>query len=299
MNSLALYALVVLFWGTSWLGITFQLGTVAPEVSVAYRFALASAILMAWCRWRRLPMRFGPRAHGLMALMGILLFCLNYIGFYVAIGYIASGLSAVAYSTIVIMNILFGALFLRAPMRPRVVAGALIGLAGITLVFWDDVGAFGALGAGLIGFGWSMLATMFASLGNIVSAASQRQGLPVIQANAYGMCYGGLLTLAIVAARGSPFRFEWTLPYVGSLLYLAIFASVLGFTFYLTLLGRIGADRAAYATVLFPIVALTLSTVFEGYQWTMLSLIGVAVVLVGNLLVLSRLNAPGVARVGA
>jgi len=93
-------------------------------------------------------------------------------------------------------------------------------------------------------------------------------------------------------------HFEWTVSYVGSLLYLAIFASVLGFTFYLTLLGRIGADRAAYATVLFPIVALTLSTVFEGYEWTMLSLIGVVVVLAGNLLVLSRLGAPGVVRAG-
>lgn len=298
MSSLTLYALVVLFWGTSWLGITFQLGAVAPEVSVAYRFVLASAILMAWCRWRRLPMRFGLRAHGQMALMGIFLFGLNYIGFYLAIGHIASGLAAVAFSTIVIMNILLGALFLRSPIRPRVVAGAVIGLAGITLVFWNDVSAFGALGAGLIGFAWSMMATLFASVGNIISAASQRQGLPVIQANAYSMCYGGLLTLAIVAVRGVPLQFEWTVSYVGSLLYLAIFASVLGFTFYLTLLGRIGADRAAYATVLFPIVALTLSTVFEGYEWTMLSLIGVVVVLVGNLLVLSRLGAPGVVRAG-
>ena len=293
-----LYALVVLFWGTSWLGITFQLGAVAPEVSVAYRFVVASAILMAWCRWRRLPMRFGLRAHGQMALMGIFLFGLNYIGFYLAIGHIASGLAAVAFSTIVIMNILLGALFLRSPIRPRVVAGAVSGLAGITLVFWDDVSVFGALGAGLIGLGWSMLATLFASVGNIISAASQRDGLPVVQANAYGMCYGGLLTLAIVAVRGVPLQFEWTVSYVGSLLYLAVFASVLGFTFYLTLLGRIGADRAAYATVLFPIVALTLSTVFEGYEWTMLSLIGVVVVLVGNLLMLSRLGAPGVVRAG-
>jgi len=298
MSSLTLYALVVLFWGTSWLGVTFQLGAVAPEVSVAYRFVVASAILMAWCRWRRLPMRFGLRAHGQMALIGIFLFGLNYIGFYLAIGHIASGLAAVAFSTIVIMNILLGALFLRSPIRPRVMAGAVIGLAGIMLVFWDDVSVFGALGAGFIGLGWSMLATLFASVGNIISAASQRDGLPVVQANAYGMCYGGLLTLAIVAVRGVPLQFEWTVSYVGSLLYLAVFASVLGFTFYLTLLGRIGADRAAYATVLFPIVALTLSTVFEGYEWTMLSLIGVVVVMVGNLLVLSRLGAPGVVRAG-
>jgi drug/metabolite transporter (DMT)-like permease len=298
MSSLTLYALVVLFWGTSWLGITFQLGAVPPEVSVAYRFVLASAMLMAWCRWRRLSMRFGLRAHGQMALMGIFLFGLNYIGFYLAIGHIASGLAAVAYSTIVIMNILLGALFLRSPIRPRVAAGAVIGLAGITLVFWNDVSTFGALGAGLIGLAWSMMATLFASVGNIISAASQRQGLPVVQANAYSVCYGGLLTLAIVAVRGVPLQFEWTVSYVGSLLYLAIFASVLGFTFYLTLLGRIGADRAAYATVLFPIVALTLSTVFEGYEWTVLSLIGVVVVLVGNLLVLSRLGTPGVVRAG-
>lgn len=285
-----LYGLVVILWGSSWFGISLQLGVIEPEVSVAYRFLIAALVLLVWCVWRQLPMRFGLRAHGLMFLMGTCLFCLNYVGFYFAIGHIASGLSAVAYSTIVIMNITFGALFLREPIRPRVVVGAVIGLIGITIVFWKDVSVSGVFSAGLFGLGWSLLATMCASFGNITSMAIQRMRVPVIQANAYGMCYGGLVTLVIVYSRGLPFEFDWTAKYVASLLYLAFFASVLGFTFYLTLLGRVGADRAAYASVLFPVVALSLSTVFEGYEWTLLSLAGVAVVLIGNLLVLTRLG---------
>ena len=299
MNSPTLYALVVLFWGTSWIAITFQLGTVAPEVSVAYRFLIASVVLISWCLWRRLPMRFGLRAHAYMALMGVFLFCLNYIGFYFAISYIASGLSAVAFSTIVIMNVIFGALFLRSPVRPRVVLGAVLGLIGMALVFWRDLAAFEIAGAGLLGLGWSTLATTFASLGNIASAASQQRGLPVLQANAYSMIYGGILTIAIVLVQGLPLHFVWTVRYIGSLFYLALFASVLGFTFYLTLLGRIGADRAAYATVLFPVVALTLSTVFEGYEWTTVSLIGVGVVLLGNIIALRGIDEPRAARASA
>ena len=215
MNSPTLYALVVLFWGTSWIAITFQLGTVAPEVSVAYRFLIASVVLISWCLWRRLPMRFGLRAHAYMALMGVFLFCLNYIGFYFAISYIASGLSAVAFSTIVIMNVIFGALFLRSPVRPRVVLGAVLGLIGMALVFWRDLAAFEIAGAGLLGLGWSTLATTFASLGNIASAASQQRGLPVLQANAYSMIYGGILTIAIVLVQGLPLHFVWTVRYIG------------------------------------------------------------------------------------
>ena len=296
MSSTVLYGLVVILWGTSWLGISMQLGAVEPEVSVAYRFSIAALILLAWCFWRRLPMRFGLRVHGLMFLMGLCLFSLNYIGFYFAIDNIVSGLSAVAYSTIVIMNIMFGAMFLREPIRPRVVVGAIIGMIGITLVFWKDVSVIGIISAGMIGLGWSLLATMSASFGNIISLAIQRMKVPVVQANAYGMCYGGLVTFVIVYTRGLPFEFVWTVKYVGSLLYLAFFSSVLGFTFYLTLLGRIGADRAAYASVLFPVVALSFSTVFEEYDWTVLSLAGAVVVLIGNLLVLTRLDSATVVR---
>ncbi len=288
MNNLVLYGLTVLFWGTSWIAITFQLGVVEPEVSVAYRFAIAAAVLMGWCWFRGLPMRFGLRAHAIMALLGALLFSLNYIAFYYAVGYISSGLASVAFSTIVAWNIIFGALFFAAPIRRRVALGAAFGLVGMVMVFWQDVRTLDLAAAGIIGFGIALPATVIVSLGNMVSVHLQRSGLPVVQTTAYGVLYGGVLTALIALARGLPFTFEQTASYAGSLVFLAVFPTVFAFVFYLTLLGRLGADRAAYATVLFPIVALTLSTLFEGFEWTALSLAGVAVVLGGNAIVLGR-----------
>ena len=288
MNNLVLYGLTVVFWGTSWIAITFQLGVVEPEVSVVYRFALATAVLMGWCWYKGLPMRFGPRAHAIMMLQGALLFSLNYIAFYFALGYIASGLASVTFSTIVGWNIIFLALFFGAPIRRRVVVGAAFGLAGMVMVFWEDLSALDLAAGGLIGFGLALPATVAVSLGNMVSVQLQRSGLPVVQTTAYGLFYGGALTALVALARGLPFTFEYTALYAGSLVFLAVFPTVLGFVFYLTLLGRLGADRAAYATVLFPIIALTLSTVYEDFEWTALSLAGVAVVLAGNVIVLGR-----------
>lgn len=292
-HSATLYAAAVLIWGSTWFAIRFQLGEVAPEVSVAYRFALASALLLAYSALRGLPLRFTWREHGWMAAQGLLLFCVNYLVFYEASARLTSGLIAVVFSTIVLMNILNGALLLGRPVEARPVAAALLGLAGIALVFWPEVAAMGASGVVFTGVALSLAGTLVASWGNIASARNQRHGLPVIQSNAYGMAWGALIMAAWAALRGVPFDYDPAPAYTLSLLYLSVFGSVLAFGSYLTLLGRIGPERAAYATVLFPVVALALSTLFEGYRWTPAGLAGLALVLAGNLLVL----APGAWRI--
>ena len=167
-------------------------------------------------------------------------------------------------------------------------AGASLGLVGITLVFWPEFRAFSASSAIMIGVGLALVATWFASLGNIASLRNQRARLGVIESNAFGMTYGAALTTIVALVIGVEFRFDWSLSYVGSLAYLSVIGSVIAFGCYLSLLGRIGADRAAYAGVMFPIVALALSTLFEGYTWSGPAFIGVAMVLAGNLLVLTR-----------
>ncbi len=286
---LSLYALTVLIWGTSWLAIKFQLGVVAPEVSVVYRFALAAAIMLGYCLLARRRMAFSPADHGFMALQGGFLFSTNYFLIYLGSQYLTTGLVAVAFSTIVVMNIIGNGLLFRTALRPRVVAGAALGLAGITLVFWPEVAAFDLSRAGTLGLLLSLAGTASASLGMLTSAWNQsRRRLPVIESNAFGMLYGGFFVTLLTLLRGSPFAFDPAWPYVLSLLYLAVFATVVGFWSYLTLLGRIGADRAAYATVLFPVVALALSTWFEGFQWTLLAALGVALVLLGNVLILTK-----------
>lgn len=288
MKNLLLYATTVLIWGSTWLVITFQLGAVDPILSVAYRFTLASLLLLAFAMLRKINLRFTVRQHVFFGVQGVLLFSLNYLLVYLAELRLTSGLVAVIFSTLVFMNILIGALFLGTPVRLNVVVGAIIGLVGISLVFLPELSAFSLQDRGFVGMLLSLGGTLFASMGNIVAARNLREGLPVVQTNAFGMGYGAILMFAIALIAGTPFRFETTPAYIASLVYLSLFGSILAFGAYLTLLGRIGADRAAYASLLFPLVALGISTLFEGYRWSLPALVGVLLVLAGNFLVLSR-----------
>jgi len=287
-QNVLLYVVTVLIWGSSWLAIKYQLGSVDPMVSVAYRFLLASGISWLFCRLSGRSMRFGLRDHGFMFLQGASLFALNYWLFYVSELTLTSGLAAVIFSTIVVMNLLNGAIFLKNRLEIRVIAGAFIGLLGIMLVFWPEVTDFESGSENLFAAALAVLATFLASIGNIASARNQRAGIPVVQANTFGMTYGALLMLGLSWATGREFTFELTLPYVSSLAFLSVFASIIAFWSYLTLLGRVGVERAAYATLIFPLVALGISTIFEGYQWTAYAGIGILLILAGNLLILKR-----------
>ena len=193
MNNALLYAITVAIWGASWYGITLQLGGAAPEASVAYRFALAALILVAWCGVRGLSLRFSAREHGFAALMGFFIFCFSYILFYYAAGEVTSGLMALSFSSLILFNGLFGVLFLGSPMRPRVAFGAIVGIAGIGLVFWLDLAGLGGGRATLGGMAFCVLATVSVSHGNIISARNQLAGMPVLQTNAFGMAYAAAL----------------------------------------------------------------------------------------------------------
>jgi len=285
-HSISLYLSAVFIWGSTFFAIKFQLGDVVAELSIAYRFGLASLILFAWCLFRGLPLRFSVTQHLWMGLQGILLFNLNYLVIYWATPMLTSGLIAVIFSTIVLMNIANSMLFLRKSASLLIIAGALLGLAGITFIFAPEIANFRTNANALTGVGLSLLGTFIASLGNIVSSRNQQQNMPVIQTNAYGMAYGALILFVAAMVQGIPINYEPTIAYSLSLFYLALFGSVLAFGSYLTLLGRIGPEKAAYTMVLFPLVALGISTLFEGYQWTGISAMGVALVLAGNVIII-------------
>jgi drug/metabolite transporter (DMT)-like permease len=288
MENALLYALTSLIWGSTWIAITFQLGAVAPEASIVYRFALAALVLGVFVLVRRLPMAYTWRQHGFIALQGAFLFSFNYILVYLAEELLTSGLVAIVFSNIIIMNVLLGALFLGNPIRPRVVVGGLLGVAGLALVFSPELVGFDFSGGRASGLALSFVAVLSASIGNIISARNQRAGLPIVQTNALGMAYGTVLTLVIALLRGVDFSFEASPAYVSSLVYLAVFGSVIAFGSYLTLIGRMGVDRAGYIGVVFPLVALGLSTLFEGLAWNLPGLLGVLLVAAGNVLVLNR-----------
>jgi drug/metabolite transporter (DMT)-like permease len=261
---------------------------VPPLVSVAWRFALAALMLLAYCSLRRRPLRFGARDHLWIALQGVLLFGINYAGVYLAEQYLTSGLVAVVFSLVVAMNALGMRLFFAQPLRPATVVAALVGVAGVTLVFWPEMMQFSNSSDQYRGLAIAVGATAVASLGNMVATRIHRRELPVLQVNAWSMLYGALFIAAVGLACGQQFAFEFSWPYVASLVYLSLFGSAVAFGAYLTLMRRIGADRASYTAVAIPVVALLLSTAFEHLRWHPATFLGVALCVAGTVLMLRR-----------
>ncbi len=291
MSNLALYLTAVLIWGSTWIAITFQYGRVAPEVSVAYRFALAALLLAGWCLARGLKLRFTAREHGWLALQGALMFGINYVCVYLAEQRIPSGLTALIFSLIAILNLLGARLCFATPLAVKAVAGAVLGVAGVALICLPGATALQG-GHARTGLLLALAGTVAASASNLVSQGNQRRGIPVMEGNAVGMAYGAAFVGLYAWAAGRPFAFDASPRYLGSLAFLAVFGSILAFGAYLTLVGRIGAGRAGYAMVAIPVVALLLSTFFEGLHWEWRLAFGVALCLGGNLLVLPRAPAP-------
>ena len=284
----ALFALCVAIWGSTWLAITFQLGEVAPEASVCYRFLLASLLLFAWCGLRGLNLRFSRRQHGALATQGVLMFGVSYLFVYRAEALIVSGLVAVGFSLSPLVNMLLARLAFSVPMSGRVAFGSLLGIAGIAVLFAPELDGLRTDRRALTGAWYTMLAVITSAAGSVVASRNARIGLPVWPALAWGMLYGSACSLVAVLATGQQLRFAWSADYVASLLYLSVLGSVVAFSAYLTLLQRIGAARTGYLGVAIPVLALLLSTLFEGYTWQVETWIGVALAVAGNVVVLRR-----------
>lgn len=288
MTNALLYLSTVLIWGTTWIALKLQLGVVPIAWSIAYRFWLAAAVLLAWLAWRG-AVRAPPRAvwpH--LLAQGLCLFCVNFICFLLASQWIASGLVAVCFSTAPLWNALNGRLFQGKAIAPRVLLGAALGLAGLLLLFGTEVLKDLGRPQTLWGLGLALAGTCCFSLGNLLSGTMQRLGQTPLQTNAWAMTIGATVVALGAAMAGQAPSFDTSPTYVGAWLYLAIPGSVIGFTAYLTLVGRMGADRAAYCTVLFPVVALNVSAWVEGYHWTAAGLAGLLLVAMGNAVVFWR-----------
>jgi len=289
VGNLRLFAVCVAIWGSTWLAIKYQLGHVAPEASVAYRYLVASLIVFAYCAARRLPLRFPLREHAWIALFGALMFCVSYIFVYYAEEHLVSGLVAVGYSASPLLGAAGQRLFFGTRMSRRVIAGSLLGVAGITLVFWPEFAHVRGDGDTALGALYTVLAVVISTLGSMAAHRNNDAKLPLWGTMAWGMLYGSLLSFAAALAAGKALTFEATPGYVISLFYLAILGSVVAFASFLTLLKRIGAARAGYIGVMVPIVALVISAVFEGFHWAALTWAGIAVSVAGNVIILRRI----------
>ena len=288
MQIFLLYAAVVLIWGSTWSAIPFQLGVVAVEVSVAYRFGLAAIVLYLYAIVSRRQLRLPAGTYPFVFVQGTLLFCINYFLVYYGTAYLTSGVVAVLFSSILVMNAIFERLFFGKRIEARFWIAALIGISGISLIFWSEIANVGLSDKSIYGGLLVLFSTLIASLGNMAAVVNTNKGLPVVAVNAHAMAFATMLALTISAALGREFNFLLRADYIVSLLYLAVFGSAIAFGCYLALLRRIGASRASYSTVLFPIVALLISTFLEGYRWTILAIVGMLLTLVGNWLILSQ-----------
>lgn len=288
--NIALFFAITLIWGSTWYAITFQLGAVHPAVSVAYRFLLAGTVLMAYLALRRQPILPRRGTWWLLAATGLLNFSINYMLVYKATALLPSGLVAVAGSVLSLMNVINARLFLGQPMRPAVLGGGIMGVAGVLLLFTPELEGGALTGGAMVGFGLMMLSNYSASLGNIVVSKTRKADMPLIATTAWSMLIGAALTAVVAVAQGASFAVVATPAYFLSLVYLALFGSIAAFLSYFTLLGRIGPGRAGYVAIMTPVVALVVSTFFEDYHWTLPGLAGLLLAVAGNLLVM----APGV-----
>ncbi|QMD62296.1 DMT family transporter [Citrobacter sp. RHB35-C17] len=287
MNAL-LYCLVVVIWGTTWIAIYLQQGPVAAPVSIFWRFAVATALMMLIMQIRGKLRTLSLRDHLFCLLQGSCVFCFNFWCFYTAAAWINTGLESVIFSMAVLFNTVNSFFFFGQKPPLRFYCAAALGLTGIVTLFWQDLMNSGFSGSLLLGIGLSALGTFGFSLGNMISLRHQKKGLEVMTTNSWAMLYGTLLIATIALLRGDNFTPQWTFSYIGALLYLAVFGSVIAFGAYFTLVGRIGASNAAYSTLLFPLVALSFSTVYEGYSWQVNAVAGLILILVGNLVMFAR-----------
>jgi len=276
----------VLIWGSTWAAIPYQLGIVATEVSVGYRFGIAAVVLYAYALATRRSLALPTHTYPIIFLQGTLLFCINYFFVYYGTARITSGLVAVVFTMILPLNAVFDRLFFGTRIDNRLSLATLLGIGGIVMIFWPEVSSLSLEDQTVAGIGLVLIGTLFASLGNMCAV------LKVVAVNAHAMAFASVLALLISAIFGREFAFSTSAGYVLSLLYLAVFGSAVAFGCYIALIRRIGSARAAYSTLLFPIVALIISTVLEGYRWTPVAAIGILLTLAGNWLILStRKNA--------
>lgn len=290
MPTAFLFTICVLIWGSTWFVITYQLGVVAPEVSVFYRFTLAAAISFAYCLLRKKKLKFAPRDHLWLALQGMMMFCLNYIFTYHSEKYVSSGLIAVTFTLMVYFNMFGMRLFYGQKIENKVIIGGTLGFIGIFCLFYNDVMAFKTDGMGLKGLFLGIIASVFASAGNLFAVKTRRRNLPVLESNSWGMLYGALLTGVICFINGSELNFSLDPKYIGGLLYLTVFGTIIAFGAYVTLIGRMGAEKSIFVGILTPVLALIISTLFEGFHWTAVTFLGVFLCLSGNAIALLKIK---------
>ncbi|WP_315762294.1 DMT family transporter [Sphingomonas sp. Y38-1Y] len=276
------FGIVTLIWGSTWIVITGQLGQVPPSWSVAYRFAIGGAAMLGWALWRGDRLALDARGLGFAAVLGLMQFVLNFNFVYRAELYVTSGLVAVVFALLLVPNAILARLFLGQRMGRQLVIGSVIAIAGIALLFVHEARAdTGGTARVLTGIAITLAGVCSASVANVMQATKTARAYPMAAVLGWAMLIGAAVDAGFALATAGPPRFDWSPPYVAGLLYLGLAASALAFTLYFGVIRTIGPAKAAYSGVLVPVIAMALSTVFEGYRWSALAVAGAALAMTG------------------
>lgn len=281
------YGLTVLIWGLTWTAIRLQVESAPVDVSVFYRFLMASVVALAVLALLGRLQTLTLKQHGWLFLQGLTLYSVNFLLIYRAAESMTSGLLAVVFSLAALFNALNGWLWLRLKPTARLYPAVALGITGVALLFWHDLQLGNATGASIL---FAAAGTFWFSMGNLVSIKVRLAQIPLLVANAWAMVYGAVILGVWCLLQGV----EWVVPtsatFWGATVFLAVPGSIIAFYCYITVIQTLGADRAGYATVLFPVVALSVSTWLEGFEWTTTAVLGALLAILGNYVLFRRVK---------
>ena len=281
-----LFAGCVLIWGTTWHAITYQLSGLAPEFAVAVRYTIAGGSVVAFALWRGERLRFPLAAHISLALQGAFLYGVSYICVYHAERFVASGLVAVGYSASPLLTGLGAAALFGVAVSGRFVVGGVLGLAGVALIFWPEIARPSGGDRGTLGLVFTVAAVLLSTIGSLAASRNRARGLPLLPAMGFGMLYAAATAAIVGLVLGRDFAWPTAPSWWLSLAWLALAGSVLAFACFLTLQDRIGPGPAGTVGVMTPLLALLASLLLEGFRPDLLTLCGLVLAVLGNVLML-------------
>jgi drug/metabolite transporter (DMT)-like permease len=287
------FILITLIWGSTWIVIKDQLGSVPPVWSVSYRFIIAAAAMFLLAKMTGDDFRIGRTGHYLAAIMGVVQFAINYNGVYAAEQFITSGLVAVVFAILIVPNALFSKIFFGDRMTKGFLLGSVIAISGVGLLFVQELRLAAVPAASVLaGIGLTILAVLAASVANVMQISDEVRARPISVMVGWAMLYGAAIDVILAWSLAGPPVIETRIGYWLGLLYLSVIASSLAFFLYYRIIRAIGPARAAYSSVLIPVIAMGFSTLFEDYHWAPMAIAGGVLVLVGLVIALGSRPPP-------
>ena len=279
-----------IIWGLTWIAIKYQLPYVDGSAAVFYRFIFSSSVMFIACFFLKVQLfKFSKAQHFRFATQGLFIFCINYLLTYWATSMAPSALVALAFTSLIFLNMFGARIFLNIPFEKKVVWGGFLSFVGMAFISWNEYLNIGLHPGSLWGFLIGLLSTFSASAGNLISYLNKKDHVPISANNSWAMLYGAGFSLLVCFLFGKSLHVEVTSPFVISFFYLSIFGTVISFWAYFKLIENIGPAKAAFTSIASPVIALVVSSFMENLDWSIYLALGALLCIMGNVVALARL----------